>query len=317
MRSTAIFLSSFVAPIAAAAVIQVPEDYPSIQAGINVAQTGDTVSVASGTWSEWLDFRGKTITVESRDGAALTTIDGGEAPSAIVFAHGEPRETVLRGFTITSDGPGTLYDGLLMGAGIYIHQASPTITDCIIRDCDSQMGGGVSVWTSDPLFENVVLMNNTATLNGGGIRIHQLSHPIMRQCTLINNAAVIHGGGLAYGNDSNGIHEDCFFEGNTAGIRGGGLSKSCDCSNAQISGTVMCHNAPDHILGSWDDLGGNELCEVCSNDVNADGQVGVNDILAIVAAWGGCVCVEDINGDSVVNVDDLLLVIESWGPCPV
>ena len=160
-------------------------------------------------------------------------------------------------------------------------------------------------------------MNNSATLNGGGIRIHQLSHPIMRQCTLINNAAVIHGGGLAYGNDSNGIHEDCFFEGNTAGIRGGGLSKSCDCSNAQISGTVMCHNAPDHILGSWDDLGGNELCEVCSNDVNADGEVGVNDILAIVAAWGGCVCVEDINGDSVVNVDDLLLVIESWGPCPV
>ena len=78
----------------------------------------------------------------------------------------------------------------------------------------------------------------------------------------------------------------------------------------------MCHNSPDHILGTWNDLGGNDLCPVCSHDVTADGSVGVDDVLAVVSAWGGCVCVEDINGDSVVNVDDLLLVIGDFGPCP-
>ena len=41
-----------------------------------------------------------------------------------------------------------------------------------------------------------------------------------------------------------------------------------------------------------------------------------DDILAIIAAWGGCVCVEDINGDSTVAVDDLLAVLGSYGPCP-
>jgi len=317
MRSVIILFAAAATPWATGAVIQVPEQAQSIQAGINAAAPGDTVSVASGVWSEWLDFRGKPVIVESRDGPEATTIDGGTAPSAVVFAHGETSGAVLRGFTVTSDGEGTEFEGLRMGAGIYIHQASPTIENCIVRDCAAQMGAGVSIWQGDPVFENVVLHNNIASINGGGMQIHHLSHPVMRGCHLLNNAASVHGGGLAYGNDSNGIHENCVFEGNTAGIRGGAMSKSCDCSNAAISGTTMCHNAPDHILGTWDDLGGNDLCEVCGDDVTADGDVGVDDVLAIVAAWGGCVCVEDINGDSVVNVDDLLIVIESWGPCPV
>ena len=303
------------ATAANAAVILVPEDQPSIQAGINTAISGDTVSVAAGTYEEWLSFRGKDITVQSRDGAAATMISGGDADSAVVFAHGESEAAILRGFTITGAGNGTELEGLSMGAGIYIYIASPTIEDCVIHDCHAQMGGGVSMFQGDPIFRNVVLHGNTATLDGGGMRIHHLSHPTITGCTFIDNDAVVHGGGLAYGNDSNGIHENCVFEGNSAGIRGGGLSKACDCSNALISGTILCNNAPDHILGSWTDLGGNELCELCANDVTADGDVGVDDVLAIVAAWGGCICVEDINGDSVVNVDDLLLVIEAWGSC--
>ncbi len=304
-----------VATAANAAVILVPEDQPSIQAGINIANPGDTISVAAGTYEEWLSFRGKDITVQSRDGAPTTMINGGDADSAVVFAHGESEAAILRGFTITGAGNGTEFEGLTMGAGIYIYNASPTIEDCVIHDCHAQMGGGVSMFQADPVFRNVVLSGNTATLDGGGMRIHNLSHPMITGCTFIANDAVVHGGGLAYGNDSNGIHENCVFEGNSAGIRGGGLSKACDCSNALISGTILCNNSPDHILGSWTDLGGNELCELCANDVTADGGVGVDDVLAIVAAWGGCICVEDINGDSVVNVDDLLLVIEAWGSC--
>ncbi|MCI0629425.1 MAG: hypothetical protein L0Y44_02075 [Phycisphaerales bacterium] len=62
-------------------------------------------------------------------------------------------------------------------------------------------------------------------------------------------------------------------------------------------------------------------CETCPADVApqpaGDGLVNVNDLLAVIAAWGACAgCQADLNADGVVNVDDLLAVITAWGPCP-
>jgi hypothetical protein len=49
-------------------------------------------------------------------------------------------------------------------------------------------------------------------------------------------------------------------------------------------------------------------------DVNGDGIVNVNDLLAVINAWGPCpCCAADVNEDGVVNVNDLLLVINTWG----
>jgi hypothetical protein len=46
-------------------------------------------------------------------------------------------------------------------------------------------------------------------------------------------------------------------------------------------------------------------------DVDGDGHCNVNDILAVVAAWGECPapCPEDLNGDGYVGVDDILLLL--------
>ena len=50
-----------------------------------------------------------------------------------------------------------------------------------------------------------------------------------------------------------------------------------------------------------------------TGDVDGDGYVGVNDLLALIAVWGTCDnCVEDINHDGTVNVTDLLVVIGNW-----
>lgn len=53
----------------------------------------------------------------------------------------------------------------------------------------------------------------------------------------------------------------------------------------------------------------------CPSDCNGDGFIDVNDLLAVIDAWGtnsGC----DINGDGIVDVIDLLAVVGSWGSCP-
>ena len=54
-------------------------------------------------------------------------------------------------------------------------------------------------------------------------------------------------------------------------------------------------------------------------DITLDGVVDVDDLLAVINAWGACdePCPADIapatNGDGMVNVDDLLMVINNWG----
>ncbi|MCH2136345.1 MAG: hypothetical protein MK101_07155 [Phycisphaerales bacterium] len=55
--------------------------------------------------------------------------------------------------------------------------------------------------------------------------------------------------------------------------------------------------------------------EPCLGDVDGSGDVGVNDILAVLAAFGSSDPSGDADGDGVVNVDDILVVVAGWGPC--
>ena len=67
-------------------IIHIPDDHPTIQAGIELAEECDTVLVAEGTYLENINFLGKGITVASRfilDGdtshISRTIIDGSGA----------------------------------------------------------------------------------------------------------------------------------------------------------------------------------------------------------------------------------------------
>jgi uncharacterized membrane protein len=68
-------------------------------------------------------------------------------------------------------------------------------------------------------------------------------------------------------------------------------------------------------LGSWIAHIGTP---VAPGDVTGDGVVNIDDLLAVIAAWGPCpappaTCAADVTVDGAVNIDDLLLVISSWG----
>jgi hypothetical protein len=48
-------------------------------------------------------------------------------------------------------------------------------------------------------------------------------------------------------------------------------------------------------------------------DVNGDGLVNTDDLLAVLAAFGPCGgCPEDFNGDGIVDVNDILTVVGNW-----
>jgi hypothetical protein len=59
----------------------------------------------------------------------------------------------------------------------------------------------------------------------------------------------------------------------------------------------------------------------CAGEITGDQSVNVDDLLAVIEAWGACPkgCLQDIvpmPPDGQVNVDELLAVISAWGRCP-
>lgn len=125
MRKLSFFLISLLlATTCTAAIITVNNDgsadYLTIQEGIDAAEDGDTVLVWSGIYTEEINFLGKAITVQGKDGAAV--IDGG-GNFAVSFYYGEGHDSVLKNFIIRNS-----------YIGIFIAGSSPTISNITVVD---------------------------------------------------------------------------------------------------------------------------------------------------------------------------------------
>ncbi|MCH8164509.1 MAG: hypothetical protein IH889_02765 [Planctomycetes bacterium] len=74
-------------------------------------------------------------------------------------------------------------------------------------------------------------------------------------------------------------------------------------------------NSPTNFAGETASV---DACP-CPWDLDGSGDVGILDLLALLAAWGPCqVCVPscDLDGDCNVGILDLLILLANWGLCP-
>ncbi len=76
----------------------------------------------------------------------------------------------------------------------------------------------------------------------------------------------------------------------------------------------------DVILGSSTDLDGDghpDECSLCPGDINLDGKVDVDDLLAIISIEWGCsdACIGDLDSSGRVDAVDVLYLIVLWGSC--
>ena len=187
----------------------------SIQTAIDQAVDGDRVLVEPGTYTEQLDFLGKSIEVIGTKGPGLTILSGAGAGPVVRFAAGEGAASRLAGFTVTGGSAGFGAGGVACASG-----ATPTITDCIIRNNVGKFGGGVS---GSPTMRRVVVVDNTASLtHGGGV----YGAPDMAFCVVASNTATSADGGGLYLTGGAAKLTDCVVVENAAvfaGSHAGGI----------------------------------------------------------------------------------------------
>ncbi|MFO8102420.1 MAG: hypothetical protein R6U37_09710 [Dehalococcoidia bacterium] len=147
-----------------------------------------TVNVAPGTYYENIEMK-KGLIIQGADvneGECPYdyVIDGGSngpVVSAVEITEGMAPE--IEGFIITSGLSGN-------GGGMYINNASPTVTNCIFsQNSADQDGGGIYSIDAFPTVVNCTFIGNTADRDGGGI-CNVNSSPSMTNCIFSGNSAL-------------------------------------------------------------------------------------------------------------------------------
>ncbi|MCK4512000.1 right-handed parallel beta-helix repeat-containing protein [bacterium] len=144
------------------AVIYVPSEQPTIQAGVNAAAVGDTVIVAPGIYSESVLLYGGPITLRSQAGPAITIIDATAFSQGILVYKTVDEGTILRGFTVQSGatagvtcmvGTAVTIESMVLtqnaGPGIVSVFASPKVTGCVFY---SNNDWGAATYGGSPVF---------------------------------------------------------------------------------------------------------------------------------------------------------------------
>ncbi|MBG79321.1 MAG: hypothetical protein CMJ39_01270 [Phycisphaerae bacterium] len=234
-----------------------------------------------------------------------------------------------------------------VGGAIYSNSGSPAIIGCEFVGNSASYGGGIlNFGGSDAVITDCIFDTNIAQLDGGAM-YNDSSMPTVSSCSFVNNRAEDDGGAVFNADPSSSqnipVFIECSFTGNIAVDEGGAMHNfsvspeltSCsmtsnsasqggaiyswNSSNPSIAATTICGNTSDQIFGNWTDEGANDISDSCGQDdcpdANDDGQVNVNDILLIIAAWNTDDPGADVDGDGWVGTDDILAVLAGWGLC--
>ncbi len=221
-----------------AGVRQVPSEYPTIQAAIDAARFGETVSVSPGVYAERLVIDSKRVTVRGETSHGVSVVGDGTLGPIVAISGMGANGTALESLLFTGgEGPG--------GCGLKIDQAGVVVRDCEFMHND---GGGVVSLTADVAFYGCSFEHNATKVAGGGVRTEGGS-ATLTNCVVRANSAETYGGGI-YSNGGQATLVNTQVLGNTtvSGAWGGGIYSG--------AGTLMAINSLIERNGSVDAGGG-------------------------------------------------------------
>lgn len=285
--------------------------YVTVQEAINVANSGDEIWVAAGSYMQNLSNRlvgtvavdvalyggfptGGGLWIQRQPGTYQTYLQGAGGAPVLLISGGAGSGTIVDGFYITG-GKNTIH-----GGGIKISESAPIIRNNYIyaNSCDGA-GAGISIWNIKifplpaevPQILNNVILQNYALNDegdGGGIAVIN-SAPIICGNYLFFNEATRNGGGIACWRSSQPLITNNIIMGNAASMplseksddftetTGGGaiFASSTDLDGRPIEGSVSAPEIYNNGIGANSALHGGGICLI--NSIRTD--LGVSKVI--------------------------------------
>jgi hypothetical protein len=257
--------------------------FDDLQEGLTAATAGDEIWVAEGTYKPTSGLS-RTATFFMEDGVRIL---GGFLPGALFETQRDPvaNPTILSGdigtpilttdnsfhvvFATGVDAAGEL-DGFIvedgnangaspdnLGGGIKVTSSQCVFRNCVIRDCNATIGGGLGCGGNSTVgFINCTFIDNSAGTSAGADV--QSATPSFIGCLFADNFSTSSAGGLRFLNCNDGEVINCSFVANECpSSQGGGLQ----VTNADISilhstfvGNLAGNAAGGVVLGNGSDV---------------------------------------------------------------
>ena len=331
----------------------VPSQYATIQTAISAANSGDTIRIAPGTYTELLSIANKTVAITGSASAAQVIVRSPNGSRLLSLSDAAAGASTFRNLTLTG---GTSQELINLSAGNAVFEycifksnqrravtsaracgSSDTTTfqHCLFADNVEPNGGALYLSKVNAIIEDCVFSNNTATgptsgVNAGGAcyitdwtcGTHTFT---FTRCAFVNNVAnwggAVYAEGIYPAASSRLSFASCQFVNNFANR---GRSVYNWYINCQVLLSWFCA-ASDQIHNGWTDSGGTTFASTCAQIPFADcdanvlpDQIQLDVGLLPDSNHDGipdeCECLGDIFVDGIVNGADLGALLSYWGP---
>lgn len=236
--SSVLFL--LISALATAAIVNIPDDFATIQAGVDSSGAGDTILVQPNVYHENIVVDDHPVTLASlflttgdTSYISSTVLDGSSVNSVISLDTWQDSLSAVIGFSI-------VHGGNTYGGGGVSTNASSTIRNNIIELNSATRGGGVYS-TGNTLIKDNIIRTNQASVAGGAI-ITYGGHPVIENNLIINNISEVYTGGIHIETSQWTIIRDNTILGNVGTSLGGAIVFYTENEGGEISGNLIAGN---------------------------------------------------------------------------
>ncbi|MDO9576795.1 MAG: FlgD immunoglobulin-like domain containing protein [Candidatus Cloacimonadales bacterium] len=136
----------------------------------------------------------------------INTTYNGQPGGVLNYCHFEYGKQVDNGTAITKG-----------GVLLCLNSSNLLIQNSIFINNEARYGGAIAITNSSPHLQNIIVRNNFALSDGGGIYISSGSCPVISNSQITDNHAYCDGGGMFISGNSNPTLENCIISRNEAG----------------------------------------------------------------------------------------------------